>query len=815
VEVPLGVSPPGGAIILTETKMDTNRYFERIFVINLRFKTDRLATFQKTLPKCLGDVEIWPAVHGDTVAHPSWWTSGNGAYGCMRSHLGILEKCYNEGVESFLSLEDDAIFAIDFEERFHAFMQAIPEDWESCYLGGQLLHEHQHPPIKINEHCLFPRNVNRTHAVAFHRRGYKKVYQHLSNVPWPAKFHVDHMLGSLHDTGSLRLYVPNRWLVGQDSGPSNISGNNNSAQWWVDPEKLADANRAWQNRPIPAVFLVASIPAVFLVASIDVAVELERKGWHRGHWQNEQRLDRGVCNALGSLDVKGALHSWYKAVMPEAVREGSQCVCLFHPTLTWEFVSSLEFDKFHLVQADAADDAEQQLATILSGLTTSEKSTPKRNLIYHIWPRKGNGVWQWNVEQLLKRIEQFDGVRSIAVATSDDADTLDAVQAAFKGVRIDNWISMPNNPNQGESTTFVKLLQTIPRDNSITFRGHAKGVKYSDAQKTREWTEMLYEVCLDDQSHIAATLEQYPVAGPFVVESDWPAPKRWHFSGAFFWFRSSALSKPNARRVDENYWGVELWPQSLWERSEVGVLFGQKCARLYDNHELERMKGWLADWKSQKRSEPGERGRVSPPISPAIGPSISIVIPTLGRPTLQRMIDSLLPQLAEGDQIIVVADGADAYARAGTMINDDLASKHDVMLCSVTDRESCYGNAQRNHGMSIASGDLIWFCDDDDIALPGALTAIRRSMAADRTPTMFRMRHLGDVIWRSQECVAGNVAGPQLVIPNRSDIPRFPVPASNPELSDGDWIRAVNNSRPVRWEESLIYQCDGHGRGLA
>jgi len=566
--------------------------FTKSFVINLKFKTDRLATFQANYPSCLPPAEVWRAVHGDSVRNPDWWTAGSGAWGCYRSHMQILEKCYNEGIESYIVFEDDAIFRPDFAEGLESFLAGLPNDWEMLYLGGQLLHEAQHPPKKIAENVYFPRNVNRTHCFAVHRRGYERLYKYLNSVPFHQADHIDHHLGRLHDTGTLKLYVPGKWLVGQDGGPSNISGKNNAATYWIDPEKLAESNRVWTNR---------KVPTVFLESTIDVAVELERRGWHRGHWQNEQRLDRGVCNAIAGLNLKADLLQWQKAVIPEAVREGKACVCLFHPSLMWPCVESVGFESITRIVTTNADDAERQLAAIESG---KKQTQQRRNLIYHIWPRKGNGVWQWNVEQLLKRIEQCDGVRSIGVATSPDSDALVDVQRAFDGVRVDNWVEFPNEPAMGEAQTFVKLLETLPvGDGSITFRGHAKGVKYDNPTEHRDWTEMLYEICLDDPEHVAATLGQYPVAGPFCVDNRWPGGNRfgWYFSGGFYWFTADILKKPNAKAIRRDYWGAELWPGEHYDRKEIGILFGQNCGHLYDSSEVERMKVWLEEWKSRSR----------------------------------------------------------------------------------------------------------------------------------------------------------------------------------------------------------------------
>ena len=569
--------------------------FAHAFVINLRFKTDRLESFQASYPACLPKAEVWPAIHGDTVSHPEWWTAGRGAWGCYRSHLQILEHCYNTGVESYIVFEDDAIFRPDFEARLSRVLAELPADWQQLYLGGQLLHEVAHPPRRIGEAICIPYNVNRTHCFAVHRRGYEALYQHLHQVPFAANEHIDHHLGRLHESGRLKVYCSSRWLVGQDSGPSNISGNTNAATFFVDPERLLLTDRIQERRPVPT---------VYLESTIEVAVELERRGWHRGHWQNEQRLDRGVCNAIMGLNVRDDLHQWHKTVMPEAVREGKACVCLFHPSLSRQCVETLDFAQFVRITTTNTDEAEQQLARVVAAASSRSLCKPSRNLIYHIWPRKGNGVWQWNVEQLLKRIEQFDGVRSIGVATSADADNLVEVQRTFDGVRVDHWIEFPNDPQMGEAQTFVKLIECVPvGDNSITFRGHAKGVRYDDPLLHREWTEMLYEICLDDPDHVAAALEQFPLAGPFCVDNRWPGGNRfgWYFSGGFYWFTSDILQKPNATAIRNDYWGAELWPGQHYDRTEVGVLFGQNCGHLYEKNEVERMKVWLAEWRVQGR----------------------------------------------------------------------------------------------------------------------------------------------------------------------------------------------------------------------
>ena len=571
--------------------------FARSFVINLPFKTDRLEKI-KAKPH-MQSAEVWPAVHGDSVKHPDWWTAGNGAWGCYRSHLQILEYCYQrqEQIESYVVYEDDSIFRDGFEDNLKSFMENVPNDWEMIYLGGQLLHENQHPPIKVAEGVYVPYNVNRTHCFAVHRRGYEKIYRHLNATPFHNGEHIDHHVGRLHESGKLKIYCPGKWLVGQDAGPSNISGNQNAATFWVDPEKLSDTNRTWQK---------SDIPAVFLSAPNEVAIDLDKRGWHRGHWRNEHQLDRGICNAISSINAKSGIEEWYKCVLPEAVREGRKCICLYHPTLTWELVQKFEFAKFHRIEAVSTEIAEQTLDGIIRGETPDRRTIPRRNLIYHIWPRSDNGVWQWNVEQLKKRIEQFDGIRSIGVTISAETDSLQIVKDAFGDVRIDNWIEVPNDSQMGESATFLRLLETIPRDDSITFRGHAKGVRYDNPETIagiREWSEMLYEICLDDPEHVSASLNQFPVAGPFMVDGEWKSGNRygWFYSGGFYWFTSEVFKKPEWNEIRADYWGVELWLGQHIPRIEAGILFGHGCAHLYDTEERERMKQWLSEWRESRR----------------------------------------------------------------------------------------------------------------------------------------------------------------------------------------------------------------------
>ncbi len=329
-----------------------DKLFEKSFVINLPFRKDRLMKFMRQVPDVMGEITVWPAVHGDTVRPPKCWTAGNGAWGCYRSHMQILEHCIANRVESYVVFEDDAIFMDNFTDELNNLCENLPIDWSQLYLGGQLLEEIRHPPIRVNGFTFIPHNVNRTHAFAVHSRGYQALYDHLCPLPFHDKDHIDHHLGRLHESGTFAVYCPRRWMVGQDEGSSNISGKKNGVQFWTNPEDCS-ADHWLFNQPV----------CVFLEAPIDVASQLQMKGWHQGNWLNDDGLDRGVCEAAGHYYPEIRLREWYYWIQREVVRDKLKIPCLFHPSLTWEKVSKFQFAKWIHIQASTVDEALQSLSS--------------------------------------------------------------------------------------------------------------------------------------------------------------------------------------------------------------------------------------------------------------------------------------------------------------------------------------------------------------------------------------------------------------------------------------------------------------------
>lgn len=250
---------------------------------------------------------------------------------------------------------------------------------------------------------------------------------------------------------------------------------------------------------------------------------------------------------------------------------------------------------------------------------------PNRHLIYHIWPHMRSTNWAWNIQQLLRRIELFDGVRSIGVVTDPETASLADVQAEFGDTRIDHWFETPNQhligePGQvmsddgasallGEGLSFLPLLQTLPRgENDVTFYGHAKGSRYSDGHIVLRWADMLYRTNLDHWSKVYEALISFPMCGSFKRYEDFDLKRNWHwhYSGTFFWFRNADVfaSRDWPRLHPAMYGQVEAWPAGMFQSTETACLFGDAAHHLYLETEVAKWEAQIKDWPPDVRRIP-------------------------------------------------------------------------------------------------------------------------------------------------------------------------------------------------------------------
>lgn len=117
--------------------MRINDYFDKVVVINLDKRVDRLDKITKQLDDLGITFERFSAIDG---------TGKNPMLANRDSHLQVWRE--NLG-KKILVLEDDAYFVDDFQERFNQVIQTLPENWDVFYLGA-LLDKMTGKVIKVN-----------------------------------------------------------------------------------------------------------------------------------------------------------------------------------------------------------------------------------------------------------------------------------------------------------------------------------------------------------------------------------------------------------------------------------------------------------------------------------------------------------------------------------------------------------------------------------------------------------------------------------------------------------------------------------------
>jgi len=194
-------------------------------------------------------------------------------------------------------------------------------------------------------------------------------------------------------------------------------------------------------------------------------------------------------------------------------------------------------------------------------------------------------------------------------------------------------------------------------------------------------------------------------------------------------------------------------------------------------------------------------------VKPA-GPTLTITIPTIGRPTLRRTLDSIhAQQLVDGDEVLLVQDGPADEATRRVFEESGLPGRY----LATGKRAADFGGTPRNLAIQRARGEYLAFLDDDDASRPGAFDAIRRAAVRHpERPLMFRMARPGWAmdLWSDQTVRHGNVSTQMFVAPNRPDrLGAYGLYYSG----DLEWIATTLERWPpgaLVWESATIAEVD-------
>ncbi len=374
------------------------------------------------------------------------------------------------------------------------------------------------------------------------------------------------------------------------------------------------------------------------------------------------------------------------------------------------------------------------------------------------------------MDALRLRWPLFTGRKIIAVVTGMVAPGQDQPALPLANVgEVERYlppgaevIPVPNDQARWELASWPllweRVLATAHPEDAILY-AHSKGVTRPPSSTSHRWADMLYGLALDHWPLVEDALRRHPIAGPLRKwNGGFYAPpfeghlrpqygqSHWHFSGNFWWARVEAMRERLATvQPPPGRWGCEAWPGIAFKQEEAADVGPPTWPHfhLYNGPEMDRLEQSLHGWLAANPPSPAwissSAGNGATPGGDGL--RLSIVIPTTGRPSLARTLDSLTPQLRPGDEVIVERDNTGDW-----------------------------GATPRTRGMRRASGDWILWMDDDDCYTEGALHAVRRAVAkSPGRPHIFGMRRgrpFNNTLPVSREVRVGNVSTQMLVIPN-------------------------------------------------
>jgi glycosyltransferase involved in cell wall biosynthesis len=192
-------------------------------------------------------------------------------------------------------------------------------------------------------------------------------------------------------------------------------------------------------------------------------------------------------------------------------------------------------------------------------------------------------------------------------------------------------------------------------------------------------------------------------------------------------------------------------------------------------------------------------------------PSLSVIIPTIARPSLAATLDSIAAAgIGLDDQVLMVSDSPVQVTEESHDLNMAAArslARHTNVLAVLPGRRlGGWGGPGRNIGIQEATGTHLVFIDDDDVYLPGALQVIREIIATDpQALHVWRMvARGGHTLWTERDVRVGNIGTPMFAVPRGCAGQWTTRYEGDFDFFEDSLIRAGGQ---VRWHEDVLVRC--------
>ena len=186
--------------------MKLNDYFDRVVVINLDRRKDRLAHFEDQTKNLGIDFVRYSAVDAQAFGIDA-------VTACAQSHRKAIVDAAADGVQRLFIFEDDAEFTGNFNESFAHIATNLPDDWQMLYLGSWI-----YPTIDIGvEGLKRSEGTILTHAYGMKAEVFSALIEaSFANMPIDEAFRIAH--------AKMNVYVAQPSIVVQKTGISDIRG---------------------------------------------------------------------------------------------------------------------------------------------------------------------------------------------------------------------------------------------------------------------------------------------------------------------------------------------------------------------------------------------------------------------------------------------------------------------------------------------------------------------------------------------------------------------------------------------------------------
>ncbi len=145
---------------------DINEVFPHKVCINLDRRPERWSDMCAKFERSgIRDVQRFAGVDGQQAVVPANWLDSAGAYGCLRSHLDVIEQARRLGWPNVLIFEDDAALEAELALKFKTYFPQVPTDWDMLHFGAN----HMAAPVEVSANVLRITSANSTFAYALNR----------------------------------------------------------------------------------------------------------------------------------------------------------------------------------------------------------------------------------------------------------------------------------------------------------------------------------------------------------------------------------------------------------------------------------------------------------------------------------------------------------------------------------------------------------------------------------------------------------------------------------------------------------------------